>query len=211
MTPQRNEVAVAGPQKGRKPITVHRMKVELDSAERAAFAAARTRVSGKVDDVGTPYTVIKRRDQPVTRLLELGKIGPEELRAAEDIAIAFHALAGALFMKPPTMERRDPTHGTCEPARVVDAVSRYYAWMKIWAVRTTYGDPTIAVIIAAIIDERGFREIEQDLRLRNGAASRAVAAGLRDYAARAGWAQGQASRKWLVTEGAVFRLRKSAA
>jgi hypothetical protein len=196
---------------------IDRVDEAAREADRAVSRVRRSvtkteRQTGAGEEIGgTGFTILKRRDRPITRLLENGQIGPEELQASEDITTAFHAQAGALFLKPLSMERRDPTHGACEPTKTIDAVARYHKWAKIWAIRTTHGDPTLEIVIAAVIDERGFREIEQDLRLRNGAASRAVAAGLRDYAARAGWAHGQASRKWLVTEGAVFRLRKSAA
>lgn len=189
-----------------------------DAAEREA-TRARSRVRKAIDGVerqsgngdeisGTGFTILKRADTPITRLLTGGKIGPEELRAAEDITTAFHAQAGALFLKPQSLDRRDPSHGSSEPTRIIDAVTRYARWAGMWSVRASRGDPTLEIVVSAVIDERGFREIEADLGLRNGRAGAAAAAGLRDYAARAGWAQGEAARAWLVGEGSVFRLRR---
>jgi len=170
-----------------------------------------TRVTGSGTEIGgTVYTAWKRSDSPIIRLLNSETIGQPELRASEDICIAFQAVSGALFLKPLSLERRDRSNSIHEPVGVIDAVSRYTAWANIWSARAKRGDPTLEIIIAAVWDERPFRVIEQDLNIRNGAASRATAAGLRDYAARAGWAHGQSSRAWLVSEGAVFRLRRVA-
>lgn len=188
--------------------TEKQMRRHVALAELSALDSARKTISGTVQDPGTGFTILKRMDTPITRLLNSGKIGPEELRSAEDISTAFHAQAGALFLKPQSMDRRDPSYGSGEPERIIDAVERYRKWAGLWSGRALRGDPTLEIVIAAIIDERGFREIEADLRLRNGRAGDATAAGLRDYAARAGWAQGEASRSWLVTEGAIFRLRR---
>lgn len=157
---------------------------------------------------GTGFTIIKRADSPITRMLSAGTIGGPELRSSEDICTAFRAISGALFLKPLSMERVSASKSSHEPAGVIDAVSRYQHWANIWSIRACRGDPTLEIVIAAVWDERPLRVIEQDLNIRNGSASRAAAAGLRDYAARAGWATGEASAKWLVSAGSVFRLRK---
>lgn len=157
---------------------------------------------------GTGQTILKRRETPLQRLLNAKRIGPEELRAAEDIDHAFSATTLASACKSPTLERRDSSYGGLESPRAVDAVLRYRIWANLWTKRAKLGDPTLQIIIAAIVDGQPFREIEIELGLRHGAASRATAAGLRDYAARAGWAQGPAVQRWLVGEGAVFRLKR---
>lgn len=177
-----------------------RVRRGVSKAERAA---------GDGSEIGgTGFTILKRSDSPLTRLLNAKSIGREEMRAAEDITMAFHAMAGALLFRPVQMERQDGAHGNSERTALVDAVARYKSWAGIWSVRAKRGDPTLEIIIAAVIDERPLRAIEADLSIRNGAASRATAAGLRDYAARAGWAQGRASETWLVSSGGVFRLKR---
>jgi hypothetical protein len=204
--------------------TTDKMMRRARKAEQAAEVAVHERIRKgdivrAVDNKGTPapidpgsgLAILKRSDSPISRLLNSGAIGSAELQASEDICLAFQAISGALFLKPLSMERRDRSNSIHEPARVIDATSRYQAWARLWSDRSKRGDPTLEIVISAVWDERGFRTIEQDLNIRNGAAAKATAAGLRDYAARAGWAQGAASKRWLVSEGAVFRLRRRAA
>jgi hypothetical protein len=183
--------------------------IAMKAADQSDLAVKMLREARKAERIlgdgseisGTGFTIIKRADSPVTRMLTSGAIGRPELQASEDICIAFRAISGALFLKPLSMERRDRSNSIHEPAGVVDAVSRYQHWANIWSARAKQGDPTLEIVIAAVWDERPFRVIEQDLGIRNGAATKATAAGLRDYAARAGWATGNASQKWLVSEG----------
>src|SRR6185437_4357080 len=95
-----------------------------------------------------------------------------------------------LMIRPLSMERSDRSASPAEPVAILDAVARYREWSRVWSVRAKRGDPTLEIVVAVVIDERPLRELDSDLRLRNGAASRALIAGLRDYAARAGWISG---------------------
>ena len=148
------------------------------------------------------------RGAPLARLADKKRIGTEELRAAEDIAIAFHAQAGALLIKPPSLEKRDATYQAHEPIVVIDAVSRYKRWAHHWSARAHHGDRTLEIVIAAVIDERAFHVIEADVGIRHGLAARAVIAALRDYAARAGWTDRHTVAKWIDAAEAVFPLRR---
>jgi hypothetical protein len=79
-------------QGGRRPIeddkSLARLKRALRKAERRA---------GDGSDIGgTGATILKLLPAPLARLVDKGRIGTEEVRAADDIAIAFHAQAGAL-------------------------------------------------------------------------------------------------------------------
>jgi hypothetical protein len=94
----------------------------------------------------------------------------EEVRAADDIATAFHAQAGALMIKPPSLEKRDATYHGHDPAWVIDAVSRYKRWARHWSERARNGDRTLEIVIAAVVDERAFHVIEADV----GMAARTV-------------------------------------
>ena len=97
-----------------------RLKRALRKAERRA---------GDGSDIGgTGATILKLLPAPLARLADKGRIGTEEIRAADDIAVAFHAQAGALLIKPPCLERRDASHHGREPIFVIDAVSRYKHW-----------------------------------------------------------------------------------
>jgi hypothetical protein len=190
-------------QGGRRPIeddkSLARLKRALRKAERRA---------GDGSDIGgTGATILKLLPAPLARLVDKGRIGTEEVRAADDIAIAFHAQAGALMIKPPCLERRDPTHHGREPVFVIDAVSRYKHWAHRWSARARRGDRTLEIVIAAVIDERAFHAIEADLGIRHGVAARVVIAGLRDYAARAGWADRRTAVAWLDAAETMFVLR----
>ena len=59
------------------------------------------RHAGDGSDIGgTGATILKFLPAPLARLLDKGRIGTEEVRAADDIAVAFHAQAGALTTIP---------------------------------------------------------------------------------------------------------------
>jgi hypothetical protein len=174
-----------------KPDTLTAMKRAVRKAER--------------DQPGTGYTRLKQQSGPIQRLLDRRRIGPQELQAAEDITRAFHAIAGALMIRPISMERSDRSASPAEPVATLDAIARYREWSLLWSKRAKRGDPTLEIVVAVVVDERPLRELDGDLRLRNGAASRALIGGLRDYAARAGWLSGGGK----VENGAVFRLRRS--
>jgi hypothetical protein len=142
------------------------------------------------------------------RLVERKRIGTEEVRAADDIAVAFHAQAGALMIKPPSLEKRDATHHGREPVLVIDAVSRYKRWARHWSARARHGDRTLEIVIAAVIDERAFHVIEADVGVRHGLGARVVVAALRDYAARAGWADPRTADAWIAEAEKLFALRR---
>jgi hypothetical protein len=158
---------------------------------------------------GTGATILKMLPPPLARLLDKGRIGTEEVRAADEIAVAFHAQAGALRIKPPSLERRDATYHGGEPVFVIDAVARYKRWAAHWSARAGRGgDRTLEIVIAAVIDERAFHVIEADLSIRHGVAARAVISGLRDYAARAGWTDRRTAQAWLEAAETAFPLRR---
>jgi hypothetical protein len=69
-----------------------RMKRALRKAERRAGDGA--------EIGGTGATILKFRGAPLARLVDKKRIGTEELQAADDIAIAFHAQADALIVNP---------------------------------------------------------------------------------------------------------------
>jgi hypothetical protein len=177
----------------RPPSTTAERGVDRPQSDRdfARMKRALRRVERRAGDGteigGTGATILKFQGAPLTRLADKKRIGTEELRAADDIAIAFHAQAGALLIKPPSLAKRDATHQGHEPVLIIDAVSRYKRWARHWSERANHGDRTLEIVIAAVIDERAFHLIEADVGIRHGVAAKAVIAGLRDYAARAGW------------------------
>jgi hypothetical protein len=126
---------------------------------------------------------------PIARLVDSGKIGPEELQAAQEIERAFMALAGGLFMRPQSMERVDGGRGQQDwPAGLAQAVNRYQDWANYWsAQRQQKLDHTLEITIAAVIDQRQIKTIAMDMGFHARRVTDAVKGGLRDYAIRAGW------------------------
>ena len=157
---------------------------------------------------GTGATILRFRAAPLVRLIEKQRIGSEEVRAADDMTTAFHAQAGAVMIRSPSLEKRDASYQGREPVRVIDAVSRYKPWARHWSQRARLGDRTLEIIVAAIIDERAFHIIEADAGVRHGMAARVTIAGLRDYAARAGWTDRNTGDIWIREAEAIFALRK---
>jgi hypothetical protein len=159
---------------------------------------------------GTGATILRFRAAPLARLIERQRIGGEEVRAADDITTAFHAQAAAVMIKSPSLEKRDASYQGREPFRVIDAVARYKPWARYWSQRARLGDRTLEIIVAAIVDERAFHVIEADAGIRHGLAARVTIAGLRDYAARAGWTGRSTGETWIRAAEAMFALRKRA-
>jgi hypothetical protein len=177
--------------------TFGRLKRAIRNAERR---------SGDGREIGgTGATILRLRPAPLVQ-----RIGTEEIRAADDITTAFHAQAGAVMIKSPSLEKRDATYHGREPVWVIDAVSRYKRWVRHWSQRAPQGDPTLEIVVAAVIDERALYSIEADIGLRHGMAARVVIAALRDYAARAGWTDRNIGEAWIKEAEAIFVLRQRA-
>jgi hypothetical protein len=199
---RRTEAELAARRTPRAPDDAHgyqRLKRAIRKAERRAGDGA--------DIGGTGATILKFLAAPLVRLVEKQRIGAEEVRAADDIAVAFHAQAGALMIKSPSLEKRDATYHGREPAWIIDAVARYKRWARHWSARARGGDRTLEIVIAAVIDERAFYLIEADLGMRHGLAARVAVAGLRDYAARAAWTDARTREAWIADAQALFALR----
>jgi hypothetical protein len=177
-----------------------RMKRAIRKAERQ---------SGDGNEIGgTGATILKFLAAPLVRLVQKKRIGTEEVRAADDIAIAFHAQAGALMIKPQSLEKRDATYHGREPVWIIDAVSRYKRWAHHWSTRARHGDRTLEIVVATVVDERAFHTIEADVGIRHGMAARVVIAALRDYAARAGWTDRRTGEGWIEEAEAIFIYRR---
>ncbi len=179
----------------------------LRHLQRAVRKAERRSGDGR-EVGGTGATILRFRAAPLVRLIEKQRIGSEEVRAADDMKTAFHAQAGAVMIRSPSLEKRDASYQGREPMRVIDAVSRYKPWARHWSQRARLGDRMLEIIIAVIIDERAFHIIETDAGIRHGMAARVTIAGLRDYAARAGWADRNTGDIWIREAEAIFALRK---
>lgn len=195
-----------------KPVPIVHMTLdyELAQSDRDTDAMRRIRAINKYLGQRENALAEKRlRNTPLASLLT-GRnpaIGGEEFMAAQDIELAFMSISGAVMFKPLNMERVDRSNADRPlPIATAKAIERYQAWANHWSGRKKRGDRTLEIVVAAIIDMRPFSVIEEDIGLRHGSARLATIRGLRDYAARAGWADHH-ERKWLADAELTFRAR----
>jgi hypothetical protein len=155
---------------------------------------------------GTGYTILKFRSSPIARLVEHHDIGPEEFWAATDIDLAFNAISGALTYKCPYSEKIDRGYVEHQTARVIDSVGRYKAFAGHWSKLRVWGDKTLEIVIAAVVDQRPLHLIEIELSLRHGKAKQVTIGGLRDYAARAHMVPPVLARDWMNAAAKMFHV-----
>lgn len=193
------------PEKKSKPFRQDRGYLRL---RRLAEGMEKTSGDGK-EVGGTGLTRLKLKSSPVAGLFDAGKISQDELRAVEDIEIACRSISGEVMLKGPGYERRDKSSTNFEPYGVVDAVKRYQAWSRFWSGRKHRGDQTLEIVWAVVIDEYPIRKYEREvLHCKNGFVSQVVCTALRDYLARAGWADPRQARAWMEAAEANFKLRR---
>lgn len=154
---------------------------------------------------GTGQTILKMTAKPLGRLVDDHRIGPVEVMAAQDFELAFMTIGRALWIKPQSYERRDPSYGGVERVKEIDAQTRYKAFADHWSMMRKRGDKTLEILTRALIDEQPFRLIEDDLNIKHGVASKAVIRGLRDYAARAKWTDPATAALWKAEAGTTFK------
>ena len=200
--------------RGRKAKTPEkRFAAVVADAEADARTRARSSIKGEITDVGTGQTIIKMKQAPIAYLIDKRKIGAEERQAADEIALAFQTLSSRLMVRGISYERVDcgRVNDLPWPARVADAVRRYQDWARTWTDRSAqYFDPTLEIVIAAVIDERHIRGIAQDLGFRPAKIERAIICGLRDYAARAKIAHGKQAEQWKLEAAREFAITPDA-
>jgi hypothetical protein len=175
------------------------------------LAAAQRRAADGAEIGGTPFTLLRLGNNPVGRLVDAGRIGAEELRAAAEISLAFYAITGALQIKPVSLDRVDcaaSAQSGSESAAIAVAQRRFRDFARFWSRRGKCGDPTLEIVLRAVVEERAFAAIERALGLRHGAAARAVIRALQHYAAAAEWVDPKMARTWLSNAESGFRLRR---
>jgi hypothetical protein len=175
------------------------------------LADTRRRAGDGTELGGTPFTILKLANNPIGRLVDSGRIGAEELRAASEIAVAYYSITGALQIKPVNLDRVDcgssAQLGTESPALAL-AQRRFRQFSDFWSQRAKRGDPTLEIVIRAVVEERPFSAIERDVGIRHGAAAGAVVRALRHYAALARWVDPSTAQTWTSDAQNGFRLRR---
>jgi hypothetical protein len=169
---------------------------------------AARKAAGGAQDAG--LTALKLGNSPMGILIGKHLAGAEELMAAQEIEAAWMAKTGALWLKPISLEKRDRGHESADWSwQTTELVGRYDKFANHWSDRRKQdGNPMLEIVVAAVVDMRGFRQIEQDMRLRNGSAPKIVIAGLRDYAARARWVDHQLTAKWKAEAGSLHKASR---
>lgn len=188
----------------RQATAFSRMQREIRKAE----AEAREINAG---DTGTGQTILRlnRHQPPLRTLLEAGKIGAIELQAAEQIALAFTAVASRGILSAALLDRVDfGQSGRDWPAQIALAVRNYQQWANFWSdewKRTR--NPMAGVIWSAVIDQRPISVIAQEVELSYYFTERALVCGLRHYAAHAGLVSGNDAREWRdKAQALVFKI-----
>lgn len=174
---------------------------------RKAEAEARTE---NAQDTGTGQTIIKlqRHQPPLRSLVESGKIGAVELQAAEEIVLAVTAVSGGGILAAIRLERVDRGRNDLDwPAHVALAVRNYQRWQNHWSDQWKRDrNPMLSIIWDAVIDARPIAQIAADADISRHIARRAICAGLRHYAVRAGLVTGSHAHMWLdEAQGLVFK------
>lgn len=193
---------------GAQDTIVGQMKRALRKAERDGLEAKQRTIPDEVSDAGTGATIIRLSKSPMERLLNAKEVGHEEKMAADELCRVIHALHMGLGFGQPKMERADKSHAGNEPPWFIDAYARYKAFGNHWSALQKLGDHTWRIVFDAVWDERPLHILESELGLKHGAAKKALIAGLRDYAARAGWVDKATASKWKDDASKVFRRRR---
>lgn len=156
---------------------------------------------------GTGYTILKMRQKPLERLIEAGKIGMEEMQAAEEIERAFRVISSPVAIRSVGLDRVDC--GNHQQGALSDRTSRairnYQAWAKYWTKRNDLlCDPMLEIIIAAVVDEHSVLQISADTGRKTSCVKDGIVCGLRDYAARAGFVSPGRAQAWRTAAAQVF-------
>lgn len=165
--------------------------------------------AGVPNKAGTGQTVLKQYKRPVQLLVDSKEIGNEETEAAKEIEAAILDICGGLGHLGGGMnfDRVDcsGSNSTLKGAAITGRVLRYTRWADFWSVRRkSLADPMLQVVFAAVIDERPIREIAYEVGRHHSLVRAAIGAGLRDYAARAGWVTGSIRQDWMLKAENIF-------
>lgn len=168
--------------------------------------AKNAELSPEGDIAGTGLTQLKLKSTPLAKLIDEHRLPAEAITASDEICTAFHALAARLMVRSASIEKIDGRGrgGLPWSVQVVKAVENYHKFANHWSARAKLGDPTLEIIISAVIDERQIRTIAEDLSFGHNRVRRALIAGLQDYAARAGFVTGGLATRWQAEAEAVF-------
>lgn len=192
-----------------KPVVIAHLRLDHDLAGENSPERRRIKIiNAYLGDRENALAELKLRGSPMALLIEKASAKGEELMAAQEIETAWFAISGALMFKPLNMERVGGGRRPDWSPKTCQAVEQYQIWANHWSIRKkSHLDHTLECVIAAVIDQRPIRAIAEDLGFGHSKIERAVLAGLRDYAARAGWVDNALARKWIAEAEITFKRR----
>ncbi len=138
--------------------------------------------------------------KPIDELVTSAVIGTIELQAAQEFSWVFDTIAWDLRISTISEEyarrqRGEDNAPATERAR--NAWQTYKSYCNYWSdQKKQYGDLTLAILVAAAIDQRPFATIAEDFNISPSKARTVVVRALRHYAARAGWCDKSTAIKW---------------
>ncbi len=140
----------------------------------------------------TGFTLLKFRRTPIDYLVSRGLIGSVELQAANEFSAVFEHITRDLRFSRIDQVFRDRQQKVLDDRE--DSEAETTAWRNYrdfrnhWSERKKlHNDYTMAIFVAAVIDQQPFEFIAQEYGLSVEKTRRIVIRGLRDYAKRAGW------------------------
>jgi len=143
---------------------------------------------------------------PVIGLVDRKLASGEEIMAADEIDTAVRAVAGATMIKSACLERIDGGRTPPEwDQHTGVAVANFKRWANHWsALAKQRSDCMLRCVYAAVVERRAISSLAADLGFGHNKVAHAVVAGLRDYAARAGWVDRQVAQKWMRDADKAF-------
>lgn len=168
--------------------------------------AKNAELSADGDIAGTGLTQLKLKTTPLAKLIDEHRLPAEAVTAADEICTAFHAIAARMMVRSASIEKIDGRGrgGLPWSVQMVRSVENYQRFANHWSARAKLGDPTLEIVISAVIDERQVRTIAEDLSFGHNRVRRALIGGLQDYAARSGFVTGGLAARWQEEAEEVF-------
>lgn len=159
---------------------------------------------------GTGHTILKFREPTISRLVASGKIGGEELRAIAEIEAVYSHLCGRLMARGMSFTEKLDRSVSDAPGWFVDAYhERYKPWADEWSrLRKKDGNCTLEIVFDILFSDRVGKDIDREKGWQNGLAMQAFVAGIRDYAAMAGWVSRSVGEQWSALARQVFPVRR---
>lgn len=161
-------------------------------------------------DPATPQTRKKHCKGTIEALLDSGRIGGIEQRAATEIEQIYTVLCGRLFARSGAIaERLDKSSGDFPEWFLGAYHGRYLPWAKKHSRGVnTHKDNTLEIVYAIVIDGKSGRWVDGEFNFRSGVGLEILIDGLRDYSAMAGWADRNTIREWESNAARFSRVRR---